>query len=73
MTGTVTPELRECSGCGYWAHWRNQHGRCRNCVHGWTACPVHGRLEHTGDPAAHRKITVGEVLAAIPQQVRVIR
>jgi hypothetical protein len=64
--------LLQCTGCGYWTRWRNTWGRCQHCVLGWIHCAVHGRLEHaTGDPDTHRKVTVSEVIAAIPEVPRV--
>ena len=75
IDGTVTDELRRCRSCGWWTRWLSVHGRCRYCTLGWTHCSLHGRLEHDDNGApledgGHRRVSVAEVLAAIPDTRR---
>jgi hypothetical protein len=73
VKGTTSPELRQCTGCGYWTLWLSlPGGRCRDCVLGWYTCPTgtHGGLEYgppgpEGEPV-HRRVTVRMVTDAIP-------
>jgi hypothetical protein len=69
MIGTWTAELRQCSGCGWWAHWLSDRGRCKPCLLGWAHCQEHGRLEYAAeraDPDAHAKVTIAEVCHVLP-------
>jgi hypothetical protein len=57
--------LRTCWGCEGFSRWLAPNGLCRNCVNAWRVCLIHGRLEHAGE--GHRKVTVAEVVAAVPK------
>jgi hypothetical protein len=56
--------LEQCPRCGWYAESFGIGGVCAWCGHGWIACPTHGRLEHVGTD--HRRVTVAEVLVAVP-------
>lgn len=70
LVGTDTAELRQCRGCGWWAHWLNLQGRCGNCVMGWAHCLDHGRLEWAASmdvptrAGGHRRVSTTDVKGA---------
>jgi hypothetical protein len=61
--GAWTDDLRPCSRCGWFAHWLNAKGRCACCLNGWRISAA-GRL--VWDDGGSRRVTVAEVLAAVP-------
>lgn len=74
MIANAAP-LQECAGCRRWSRWLSAKRRCGWCVLGWRHCAEHGRLEHDdggvpSDQGGHRRVTVAEVLVAVPDVAR---
>jgi hypothetical protein len=65
--GAVTADLRPCSGCGWFAHWLSAQRRCAMCLNGWRISAA-GRL--VWDDGTGRRVTVAEVVAAVPDTRR---